>query len=427
MEAFVITLREGMEAALVVGLVLAYLQRTGRAGLQRWVYLGLGLAAAASTLGALAFSLAGFNPENEVLEGILLAISALLVLSLVLWMWRASRSIKQHVESRLASLTAAGIKRQGWGILAFVFLMILREGVEMILFLAALSLAAAPDLAGLIGGLSGLGLAALFGVLFVKGSLHIHLRRFFAVTGFVLLVLAARLAAGSLHEFFEVGLLPSTPALLAAIGFIVKDTTSTVILIALIALPVLTLLPEMRLKPDVVVPQPGESNPERRKRLAALYRARNWQFALVSMTLAMMLPLGSTTFALARAGYRPDPQPLTIHEDGMAHIPVEGMATGRLNLFGYQGSQTQVTFMLIKRDEGDYVAALNACGICPPLGYYQEGEVLICDNCNAPINLETVGIPGGCNPVPLAASLSGGEVLVAAADLEGVQAIFAGR
>ncbi|HLC02368.1 MAG TPA: Fe-S-containing protein [Anaerolineales bacterium] len=429
MGAFVITLREGMEAALVVGLVLAYLNRTGRVPLRRWVYAGLGLAAAASILGAVGFNLAGFDPENEVLEGTLLAIAAVLVFSLVVWMWRASRGLRRLVESRLEVLTASGVqaRRQGWGLLAFVFFMVFREGVEMILFLAALSLAETPDLVGLVGGLAGLGLAVLFGTLFVKGSLRINLRRFFAVTGFVLMVLVVRLAAGSLHEFFEVGMLPSTPSLLAVIGFIVKDSTSTLILIALVALPVVTMLPEMRLRPEMLAALPGETDPERRRRLASLYRSRNWQAALVSVTLATVLPLGTAAYAIGRAGYRPDPQAVTGHADGMVHIPVEALSPGQLNLYLYQGAEAKVTFMVIKRDENEIAVALNACGICPPRGYHQEGEVLICDNCNAPISMDTVGMSGGCNPIPLAASLVGGEVQIAAADLEGAQSVFAAR
>src|SRR4030067_129567 len=174
MEAFVITLREGLEAALVVGLILAYLNRAGRTALRRWAYAGLGLAVVASILGAVFFNLVGFDPENEVLEGTLLAVAALRVFSLVVWMWRTSRGIKQQVEGRLESLSAPGTRRQGWGVLAFVFFMVFREGVEMILFLAALSLAETPDIVGLIGGLAGLGMAALFGVLFVEGSLPAH-------------------------------------------------------------------------------------------------------------------------------------------------------------------------------------------------------------------------------------------------------------
>src|SRR3990172_8898368 len=429
MEALVITLREGMEAALVVGLILTYLNRTGRDALRRWLYAGLGLAVIASILGAVGFSLAGFDPENEVLEGTLLAIAAVLVFSLVVWMWRASRGIKQRVESQLEALTASDVqaRRQGWGLLAFVFFMVFGEGVEMIFFLAALSLAETPDLVGLIGGLAGLGMAVLFGVLFVKGSLRINLRRFFAVTGFVLMVLVARLAAGSLHEFFEVGLLPSTPSLLAVIGFIVKDSTSTLILIALVTLPVLTMLPEMRLRPEVLAELPNETRPERRKRLATLYRSRNWQAALVSVTLATVLPLGTAAYAIGRAGYRPEPQAVTVRADRMVHIPVESLAPGQLNLYLYPGDEADVTFMVIRRDEDDVAVALNACAICPAVGYHQEGQMLICDNCNAPINLMTVGMPGGCNPIPLEASLVGDELVVSAAALDGAKGVFAAR
>ena len=429
MEAFVITLREGMEAALIVGLVLTYLSRTGRAGLRRWVFGGLALAAAASVLAAAAFRLADLDPENEILEGSLLALAAVLVSSLVIWMWAASRGLKQRVEERLESLAHSAVQtgRQGWALLAFVFFMVFREGVEMVLFLAALSLAETPDLLGVVGGMAGLGLAALFGVLFVKGSLRINLRRFFAVTGFVLMVLVVRLAAGSLHEFFEVGLLRSTPALLAVIGFIVKDSTSTLVLIALVALPVLSMLPDLRLGADALTALPSESGPERRKRLAGLYRSRNWQAALVSVTLAIVLPLGTAAYAMGRAGYRPDPQPIPVQSDGMLHIPTGDLSTGQLNLYLYEGAAVDVTFMVIRRDENDVAVALNACGICPPRGYHQEGDLLICDNCNAPINIETVGMPGGCNPIPLAASLSGGEVLIAAADLQGAQSVFAAR
>lgn len=424
MEAFVVTLREGLEAALVVGLVITYLNRTGRAALRRWAYFGLGLAVIASILGAVLFSLAGFDPENEILEGTLLAIAAVLVFSLVVWMWRTSRGIKQQIEGRLESLAASETERQGWGVLGFVFFMVFREGLEMILFLAALSLAATPDLIGLFGGLAGLGLAALFGVLMVKGSLRINLRRFFGVTGFVLMMLVARLAAGSLHEFFEVGLLPSTPILLAVIGFIVKDSTSTIILIALITLPVLTMLPDMRLKSEVLAALPNETNVDRRKRLAGLYRSRNWQTALVSVMLATVLPLGMATYAFGKAAYRPDPETVMVHEDGMVHIPIADLVSGQFNLYTYQGISTDVTFMVIKREEDDIAVALNACGICPPRGYHQEGNVLICDNCNAPINMETVGMPGGCNPIPLATSLVNGQVQINSSDLAAAQATF---
>ncbi|HKZ54165.1 MAG TPA: FTR1 family protein [Anaerolineales bacterium] len=295
MQAFVITLREGLEAALIVGLILTYLNRSGREAFRRWAFAGLTLAATASLLGAWIFTVVGLDPENELLEGVLQAVAAVLVFSLVVWMWRASRDVKKRLEARLDSLTApiAANRQQGWAVLGLVFFMVFREGLEMVLFLAALSLTAQPNLIGLVGGLAGLALAALFGVLFVKGSLRINLRRFFGVTGLVLMLLVARLAAGSLHEFTEAGLLPEMAILGAIIEFLTNERTSTLILMALIALPVLSMLPELRVGPEVTALRPGESNEDHLSRLAALRRARAWQAALVSVTLGTVIILST--------------------------------------------------------------------------------------------------------------------------------------
>lgn len=249
MEAFVITLREGVEAALIIVLVLTYLDQTGRRHLNRWVYYGLVLAIIVSLLGAFGFSRIGIDPEDELVEGILYGLAAILVVSLVAWMWRASRGIKQHVEQRVEELASSTSRRQGLGLLAFVFFMVFREGIETVLFLAALSLTKTPDIISLIGGLVGLGLAAVFAVLFMRGSLRINFRYFFAITGFILLVLAIRLAAGSLHEFYEAGIIRLPEVMEEGIEFLTADGTSTVILIALITLPVLSIMPVKWLKP----------------------------------------------------------------------------------------------------------------------------------------------------------------------------------
>jgi FTR1 family protein len=217
--------------------------------LRGWVFAGLGLALAASIVAALGFSLIGFDPENELYEGVLYAVASVMVVSLVVWMWRNSRGMKQHVEGRLEKLTSTKSRRYAWGLLAFVFIMVFREGVETILFLAALSLTTTPNLVGTIGGLLGLLLAVLIGVLFIKGSLRINLRLFFAITGFVLLLLALRLAAGSLHEFYEVGLLPLPHQLEEAVELLSGNGVSMAILVALLALPAVAMLPERWLRP----------------------------------------------------------------------------------------------------------------------------------------------------------------------------------
>ena len=121
--------------------------------------------------------------------------------------------------------------------------MVLREGVETVLFLAALSgTVGGSPLYNAAGGSLGLLLATLFGVLLVRGSLHINLHHFFNVTGIVLLILVVKLIAGGLHEFFEVGILPSAPFLERAVELFTQKAASLLILGSLIILPTLCVL-----------------------------------------------------------------------------------------------------------------------------------------------------------------------------------------
>jgi FTR1 family protein len=229
--------------------VITYLNRTGRAELHRWVYAGLGLAVMASILGAFGFSRIGLDPESEVMEGILYAVAAVLVASLVIWMWRSSKGMKQQIEGRLDELTTESSSRGGLALLLFVFVMVFREGIETVLFLAAFSLTNTSNIVAIAGGLLGLAIAIIFGILVIKGSLRINLRWFFAVTSIVLLILAVRLAAGSLHEFYEAGLLALPHQIEEGIEFITQDSISAVLLVAMVALPLLTMLPSKWLRP----------------------------------------------------------------------------------------------------------------------------------------------------------------------------------
>jgi high-affinity iron transporter len=248
-EAFVITLREGVEAALIIALVITYLNRTGRTELQHWVYAGLGLAVIASILGAFGFSRIGINPESEVMEGILYGVAAILVASLVIWMWRSSKGMKRQIEGQLEKLTTESSSRSGLALLIFVFVMVFREGIETVLFLAAFSLTNNSTAIAVAGGFLGLIIAAIFGIFIIRGSLRINLRWFFIVTSIVLLILAVRLAAGSLHEFYEAGLLALPHQVEEVIEFITQDSISTVLLVAMVALPLLTMLPSKWLRP----------------------------------------------------------------------------------------------------------------------------------------------------------------------------------
>jgi high-affinity iron transporter len=242
-EGMIVTLREGVEVALVIGILLAALRRCGREAYARYIYLGLGVAVAASLLGGAIFQRYGLDPDNPLLEGSVMFVAATLVASLVAWMWRMGKSVRQRLEHRLHTLVggpdaAAVPRRAAAGVFAFTFFMTFREGVETVLFLLALSQTTAGGPAyNLLGGALGLVLACLFGVLLVRRSVHLNLRRFFAVTGVALLILVLKLVAGGLREFFEIGLLPSSPVLEAAVGLLTHKITSYAILALLIVLP----------------------------------------------------------------------------------------------------------------------------------------------------------------------------------------------
>jgi len=419
LEALVITLREGIEAALVVGTLLAYLRRTGRAGLTRFVLLGLGLAVLASILGAVLIQRYGLDPENEVLEGTMMFVAAGLVGSLVVWMWRTGRSVRQRLEERLDALAGqAGAltveSRAALGVFAFALLMVLREGVETVLFLTALSgTIGANPLYNLLGGGLGLLLAVLFGYLLVQGSVRINLHRFFGVTGIVLLILVGKLIAGGFHEFFEVGLIPSSPFWLEVVGVFTRQTTSLLVLILLIALPGICLAWDgWRMLPSAQAPETSAA--ERRKHLATFRRGRRWTLGAGAGALSIALVLSSFLIVQASRGYDPAPVRvvpendvirLAFPEDGKIHkhvVNVEGVP---------------VRFLMLRRKDGSVASAFDVCYICPPKGYFQDGEQLICKNCDAPINEATVGMTGGCNPIPLTAETSGTQVTVALAKL----------
>ena len=265
-ESVVVTLREGVEVALVIGVLLAYLRRTGRGAYNRYVFWGLGVAVLASLAIAVLIHRYGLDPENPVVEGSVMFVAAGLVTSLLVWMWRTGRSVKRRLEKRLDSLVGQAASttieyRAALGVFAFAFFMVLREGVETVLFLAALSgTVGGSALYNALGGGTGLLLAALFGILLVRGSLHVNLRRFFNVTGLVLLILVAKLIAGGLHEFLEVGILPASPWLEEIVEIFTQRTVSLLILGLLIALPAACMAWDWWKRTSAEVPLPPQPN-----------------------------------------------------------------------------------------------------------------------------------------------------------------------
>jgi high-affinity iron transporter len=209
--AFVIALREGIEAALIVSIVLAYLKQLGRTDRSRLVWWGTGLAVLLSAaLGTLIFTVgADFEGTAEqVFEG-LVTLTAVGVLTwMIFWMRRQGARIKSELQHKVDTALMAG----GFALAALAFFAVLREGVETALFLFAAAEGTAVEGgavgAQLAGAALGLALAVVLGVLLYRGGIRMNLRSFFKVTGAILIVVAAGLFAYSMHELQEAGWFP---------------------------------------------------------------------------------------------------------------------------------------------------------------------------------------------------------------------------
>jgi high-affinity iron transporter len=226
MDAFVVTFREGIEAVVVIGITVAFLRKSGRAGSARPIFFGAGTAVVFSAAVALVLQAVGVNADSPVVEGILHLVAAVAVLTMVIWMLRTGRRMKEGIESKVGGML--GRERSdraiGFALFAFAFLMVAREGVETVLFLTALAIGRASNAFLLLGALAGLAFALGYGFLFLRGSARIDLRLFFAITAGVLILLSVQLLGGGIHEFEEAGLIPMSPALAGVFDWIATNT-----------------------------------------------------------------------------------------------------------------------------------------------------------------------------------------------------------
>lgn len=213
MGAGVVMLREGFEASLIVGIVLAFLDRTNRRDGFGAVWAGalaaLGLSVAVGVvLFAVGAELEG--TAEAVWEGTTMLVAACLLTWMIFWMKRQARTIRKELEGRIAHALAGG---SAVALAAVAFFGVLREGVETALFLFS-AVEGSNPIVSTISALVGLTIAIALGYAFYKGSSRLDLRRFFTVTSALLLLFAGWLLANGLHELGEGGVIPESEALL---------------------------------------------------------------------------------------------------------------------------------------------------------------------------------------------------------------------
>ena len=208
-QSFVITLREGIEAFLIIAISLAYLRKTGRRELIPAIHWGIGV----SILLSIGAGLLLAQARNQALwEGILAIVAAVMVASLTVHMWRAGRHMKKDIEGKLAASSVKAGAGAFWGVFFFTLLMITREGMETAMLMNALLFQVrALNIIG--GAVAGTLLAAFIAFLWSRYGHRVNLSRFFQVTAVFLLVFVVQLVLYGFHELAEAHVLPNSEAL----------------------------------------------------------------------------------------------------------------------------------------------------------------------------------------------------------------------
>ena len=404
LSAFLIALREGVEASLVVGIVLVYLARTGRTHLSRYVWGGVAAAVALSL--AVAIALERFNISEDGFEGLMYLVAAFFVVTMILWMNKVAKHLKKEIEDKVEKYAGREGSAAGWGIGLFVFLMVLREGAELALILRAVEIST-EGLQTWIGTVAGIAAAVAVGLFFFKGTLKVPLHRFFAVTSSILILVAIQLAVTGLHELSEARWIPSSKAEMAILGPIVRNELFFFIFV--FGAVVVMIFREWQNASHAKPPAAPMNDAERRLMEAKNRRQRLWMMAAAVASLGVILAL-TADFIYAQVNAAP-PQARPVQAIGdKVRIPVAEVQDGNLHLFTLTANGQSIRFMVIKKPNG-YGTALDACLICGAEGYRQEGQNVICRHCASAIYIPTIGQKGGCNPIGFPSEIEGDDIV----------------
>jgi FTR1 family protein len=405
LSALLVALREGVEAALVVGIVLVYLNRTGRRALASYVWGGVIAASVASF--AAAILLQRWRVSEDGFEGLLMLVAAALVVTMIVWMNRVARSLKKEIEKRVEIYAQKSTRAAGWGIGLFVFLMVLREGAELVLILRAVELSSAGVQVWIGTGL-GIAIAIAVGLFFFQGTLRIPLHRFFSATSAILMVVAFQLTLTGLHELSEAQWIWSSKMEMSTIGPIVRN--ELFFFVVILGAAALVVLREW-FSAKSPAPEAASNSAERRMREYEFRRQRRWSFAAAALCVAVVLSL-TAEYVYARSMNAPVQAKLLVAQNNQVRIPLSELTDSSLHYYTADVDAAEIRFLVIHKTNGDYATALDACQICGTAGYRQEGQNIICRNCGAAIYVPSIGDAGGCNPIAVKSQVEGGEVIV---------------
>ncbi|MBT7190980.1 MAG: hypothetical protein HN916_12385 [Anaerolineae bacterium] len=220
--SFLLSLREGLEAALIIGIVLGVLLKLKRTDLNKSVWSGAGIAVLASLLAALMLNLLGMEFEGraeEIFEGVAMLLAASVLTWMIFWMHNSAGTLREELEEK----TKGAIQEKGKkALFSLAFLAVFREGIELALFLLAVQQTASP-FQTLTGAFLGLASAVVLGIFLFRSTRKLNLRSFFKVTNVLLIIFAAGMVGYGVHELNEAGIIPSVIDPLWDINHILSD------------------------------------------------------------------------------------------------------------------------------------------------------------------------------------------------------------
>lgn len=220
--SLLISLREGLEAALIVGILFSYLRKTKQMQYQRYAWAGILCAVIISVMVAVGIQWIGAKLEGrseQIFEGVMMLCAVLVLTWMIFWMRTHARTLKGNLETELESVFT--IARPG-GLFAVAFFAVAREGIETALLLTATAFVT-NGIDTVVGTLLGLFIAAIIGVLLYISAVRLNVRQFFAVTSVMLLLFAAGMFTNSIHEFQEASLLPTLQDHVWDIGYLLNE------------------------------------------------------------------------------------------------------------------------------------------------------------------------------------------------------------
>ena len=419
-ESALIALREGIEISLVIAILYVYLQKIGKTYLIRSVYLGIAAAFLASIGGAAIMIRLGI--DSEALEGFFMLFAAFFVISMIIWMMKTAKTIRSEIEGRIDLIIGSGPQwKAHFGIFTFTFFMIVREGLETAVFLQAVALSTGAW-KSILGTSIGLIAATVFCVLFIRGSVRIDIGKFLKVTACTLVIFAIQLLINAVHEFYEYGVLPASPKMMAILGPIVQN--DTFFIIAIISIPAFMLL------------IPGKRTSESSR------PTRRWQLSAGVAAICITLFLGVGEIYSSSPVTNLDALPLAPPADGNISIPLSSVGDGNIHRYSIKDGELTIRFFVIRTGVGKFSTAFDACKACYSYGqYYLKNNQLICSQCEAPSPIsslhpsvddaapDTTGTAGamegnGCHPIFLPSHISNGNVIVTVKDLQSQRKYF---